>query len=357
MLKTKKLNKRFLSAVLGFSFALAPVPYLFSCASVPVYAADFGEFSGAVDYAVGVTGSDLYSGVTSGAIGFSWVIAALIGIQAYSDIVDGATQQGFSAPDLSEIAFCGYYNGNGDFRKLTTCGVSGLTNLVFIYADDFNIYSTTTNSNGVTYTSGYTLAYPNYVTATDYFNDLYVGYNGMARFSLSSGSSPYPTLLSSYSLSRFITSQSGSPDYIAKRIETVTLPQPLSMTNANYGESYIRDVLVPYVETNYPDMLYIFEPSYTPEYPTDFVTGIPKDWTIENPQLPTAEDLGFDHYEEDLTGFHPIQEIKETVDIIKAMDFWWWLTEKTLDSLNLKIFYVIFLTVGVLIFIVWIIGQ
>lgn len=137
---------------------------------------------------------------------------------------------------------------------------------------------------------------------------------------------------------------------------------PAGDFNGDQPWNYYNDTLLPIINTYNVDTQYIVYPTgYTvpesPIYPTDFVTGIPKDWTIENPQLPTASDLEFEHYEEDLTGFHPIQEIKETVDIIKAMDFWWWLTEKTLDSLNLKIFYVIFLTVGVLIFIVWIIGQ
>lgn len=319
--------------------------------------ADFGEFSGAVDYAVGVTGSELYSGITTGATGFSWVIAALVGIQAYNDVVTGAVDQGFTAGDLNTIVFCGYYNEDGDFRKLTSCGVSGLKNLTFIYADDFNIASMTDNSNGVTYTAGYTLAYPNYVYASDdYFvetENQFAQFSGMARYTFSSGSSaPYPTILSSDAVRQYFTGQYGSPSPIAKRIQDVTLPEPLSMTNGNYGDAYIRNVLKPYVEENYPDMMYIFAPSYIPEYPTDFVTGIPKEWTIENPQLP---DIGKKHlvipeFSWDSLDLSGLQEVSNGVG------FWWALLGKAFQDFHLLPIALLVVALSVVGFVLWKLG-
>lgn len=165
---------------------------------------------------------------------------------------------------------------------------------------------------------------------------------------------------------------------------TSDMLQYVSGNIANYyligsldGQSYDYSVHVPTLPTNdlsaisqgiyntlvvdYPKITEIwFEPDAPapdPEYPTDFVTGIPKEWTIENPVLPTAPALEFDNYEQDLSELQPVNTLKSISDVVRGINFWWWLTEKTLDDLSLKVFYIIFLSLAVLCFVIWYLGQ
>lgn len=359
--KTKRnpLNNRLLSAFLGFTFALAPLPYLFSCSAIPAHA-DAGGYSGFTDY----ISSYATSGAASGLNSDGWAVLA-----AYwmcKQCLDNPITSDGSYNINNFIGGSGrYYDASGTVHTGSIClAASGLGNvsdgsLPCFESDEGTI--TIQNPNGgdfnnyvegsftvITCSQTYTLARSTVQGELASINaPIYFGNGG------SIPSFPWSTVYRD----SFVSSLKRATYKISGAFVTNLPSWDISPASLSV---YINEVLNPYLEIQYPDTdvpLYVYEPDYEPVYPSEYVTGIPKDWTIENPQLPTAADLEFEHYEEDLTGFHPIQEIKETVDIIKAMDFWWWLTEKTLDSLNLKIFYVIFLTVGVLIFIVWIIGQ
>lgn len=366
-MKINPLNKRLCAFLFAVVFAFASVVYPLKPVRV---SADAGEIAGIADFV------DMAFNFSSGGVPAGWSVngyaAYIAALWAVHTALNNPIHAGGDWDASSITAIEGKYNYNGE---LYPCVSSSVGNS-FSPADGgvnccrsphFNVYVLCAGADrlNVGYSVGGSYIslrwiyygsvssvsiYANSSIISDYSTTNLTNNTINAEFTTDSA---YPRIQDGETVWRYFTFN--SPAAIAKLGSSFQLPSgSLSSGNVN---SYINDVLNPYFITQYPDIEpYVYTP-YVPIYPTDFVTGIPKNWTVENPQLPTATDLEFEHYEDDLTGFHPIQEIKETVDIIKAMDFWWWLTENTLDVLNLKIFYVIFLTVGVLIFIVWIIGQ
>lgn len=136
------------------------------------------------------------------------------------------------------------------------------------------------------------------------------------------------------------------------------------------NQSYNYSVHVPSLPTNdlsaisqgiyntlvvdYPKITEIwFEPDTPapePEYPTDFVTGIPKDWTIVNPQLPEIPEIGIDKPTGDLPTI-------SLTPYAHGVGFWWALVGEILDTTALKTLCITFLGVGLLIYCLWRLGR
>ena len=123
---------------------------------------------------------------------------------------------------------------------------------------------------------------------------------------------------------------------------------------------YLNNVMLPYfrnipeIEPYVPDP-YVPETPYEPIYPTgEFVTGIPKDWTIENPDIPEYPHIGFDIPDADFDVIKPSEQIAEYTD---GIGFWWALTSRLLDVTNLKVIAVLALGLGVLGFVLWRLGR
>lgn len=116
---------------------------------------------------------------------------------------------------------------------------------------------------------------------------------------------------------------------------------------------YINEILNPYLEIRYPNSdvpVYVYEPDYDPIYPTDLVTGIPKDWTITNPRLPDIPEIAIDKPIGDL----PVISLSPYAH---GVGFWWALVGEILDVTSLKALCLTFLGAGLLIYCLWRLGR
>lgn len=128
-----------------------------------------------------------------------------------------------------------------------------------------------------------------------------------------------------------------------------------TLTPDNIG-GYIENVLNP----AYPDVDLKYypsgdpvEPTETPIYPTDFVEGIPKAWTVENPRLPS--------YSLDLQ--LPTADF-DTVDVSTPLEqhatgirFWWAMLGEVLDHFGVKELVVFALALGLIVTILTRLGR
>lgn len=119
--------------------------------------------------------------------------------------------------------------------------------------------------------------------------------------------------------------------------------------------TYITDTLNPYLLREYPgtDTL-IYAPEADPIYPTGDFVGIPKEWTIENPQLPTSPSIDFADADADFSIIDPSEAVS---DNSTAFDFWWWLTSNVLDRLALKSIVLLFVGLGAVSYVLWKVGR
>lgn len=96
---------------------------------------------------------------------------------------------------------------------------------------------------------------------------------------------------------------------------------------------------------------YVPDTPYEPIYPSEYVTGLPKSWTVENPPLPTAPHIDFGQGDFDFS--KPIEYLEEVVNEAEALDFWWWLSEKTFKRTGLYNYFLAFITLGFAMFALW----
>lgn len=120
---------------------------------------------------------------------------------------------------------------------------------------------------------------------------------------------------------------------------------------------YYNDVLLPDLRSKLPDApddVFVYPYGYDtpiePIYPTDFVTGVPKDWTITNPQLPEIPEIGIDKPSGDLPTI-------SLAPYAHGVGFWWALVGEILDTTALKTLCITFLGVGLLIYCLWRLGR
>lgn len=123
---------------------------------------------------------------------------------------------------------------------------------------------------------------------------------------------------------------------------------------------YYNDVLLPDLRSKLPDApddVFVYPYGYDtpiePIYPTDFVTGVPKDWTITNPQLPEIPDLDFQIPTADFDSLD-VSPIRQN---LSGVGFWWDLLETVLDTTAFKGLFLAFAIIGLAIFVLWKLGA
>lgn len=139
------------------------------------------------------------------------------------------------------------------------------------------------------------------------------------------------------------------------------LGEPMTKANAI---NYYND-LVHYLQDTYPDVPTTQIPfptgydPYNPEYPspTDNYIGIPAEWTIENPQLPTSPTINFNKYSPDLSTLNPLDTLANYTDVVEGISFWWTLFEVASSKMHIFEFFMIFLGLAVAGYILWYLGS
>lgn len=152
-------------------------------------------------------------------------------------------------------------------------------------------------------------------------------------------------------LTDYLSFQSSSNKFIGGQGISFNFPsQP-----GDLDVDYIVNQFNPYYVSLYPDIEpYIFAP-YIPEYePTDdLVPGLPRDWTIKNPQLPSIPDLDFQIPTADFDSLD-VSPIRQN---LSGVGFWWDLLETVLDTTAFKGLFLAFAIIGLAIFVLWKLGA
>lgn len=144
----------------------------------------------------------------------------------------------------------------------------------------------------------------------------------------------------------------GFQDY--SRPDLLGSAQKITLPAGTIDTGYTQ-ILINWVDENYPEYTYLF-PDIPPEpiYPTDFVTGIPKVWTVENPPLPTSPNVSLSPRDADFSVIDPSEAVAQNAT---AFDFWWWLTDRILTYTDMKNIVVLFVGLGAVSYILWRIGR
>lgn len=342
---------------------------------VPVHA-DFGSFVGAYDYVAGLSGSELAEVVALP--GGAWLIGVYYGIKICTE---NPLSVGDSFDMSSMSVYTGYYRtASGAEPKMGAVLTGGSLvysadsgGFVFALSDDFRLkilgdsgaipqFSMQYSSYSVSGILAFYWASP--YTAT-IINDYPSG--------LISGSYTVPQPGSSRSIMCSLSYSGTAADLYAVSLSQLfgrignDVRTPILHSGAVHGnfppgtldpanpDVYVQEVLRPYVETNYPDIVYLLpDKPWEPQYPSETIVGIPKDWTIENPQLPTAPDLTIEIPTADFDSIDPVEHLEPFTD---GMGFWWALTSWLLDVTHTKSFVILALIVGVIGFVIWRLGR
>ena len=368
-------NRRFTPYIVlaGFLSALITTSLTFE-EPVPVHA-DFGELGGAVDYIEAVEGADAVA-LSSG--GGAAVAGAVLGVYlcTRNPLVLGGYYDGGNVTVIS-----GLYKYNDEIRLgyeffTDTQNLSSDAPYVFATAKDFEIgvtgsissYSATVSYNNYFSlifgsTSNSNLAISNFRGNGLFTQGAYAARgkapNYYYRFggSLSTSGTQYKDwdLYPTTSLSNIFYYEPVDAGNVIQVTSRVTLPTG-ELDPAN-PDIYIENVLRPWVVENYPEYIYLLPEPPQPEsqYATDdIVPGIPKDWTIINPELPTAPHFEINVPDADFS----VLDVSETIaQYVIPIGFWFTLLDQTLDALHLKVILYVALAFGLLIYIVWKLGR
>lgn len=323
--------------------------------------ADVGEFSGAIDYFTSLPSAEVQA---LSPAGFAVAGAVFAVNQALSHPIEGVP-----AIDASSLTtFSGMYQiGSGSSMqiKLATVSIySGSFNasdgdgVSFIYGDDydnicrfygnFSTIKSKATQNGSSFIvelagiggSGYMQIYNFKDNTSANTRSSYQPFLDLNVYTANS----IPTYKDVSFIAQYGYLGNSRPDLIgnAKQVQL-----PAGTIDSDYPQ-----ILINWVNDNYPEYTYLF-PDVPPEpiYPTDFVTGIPRDWTIENPPLPTAPYIDFGQGDFDFS--KPSEYLEEVVNEAEALDFWWWLTEKTFKKCGVFEYFLAFITLGFAMFALW----
>lgn len=330
--------------------------------------ADVGEFSGAIDYFTSLPSAEVQA---LSPAGFAVAGAVFAVNQALSHPIEGV-----GALDASSLStFSGMYMvidsyGVSEYRLGTASIYSGSFNLsdgegmAFLYGADYDcvcrFYGSASNvsasfSENGTGSGMWIMGFRQLGTGS------YEVYNYKNNEIAQSPSSYFPGFhFNVYTRSnvtcRYRTVQqivngayndSSRPDLLG---QCTQVSLPAGTIDADYPQ-----ILVNWVNENYPEYTYLF-PDVPPEpiYPTDFVTGIPKDWTIENPPLPTSPNVSLSPRDADFSVIDPSEAVAQNAS---AFDFWWWLTDRILTYTDMKNIVVLFVGLGAVSYILWRIGR
>ena len=337
---------------------------------VKAHAADFGGLVAAADYILAAGGSE--AAALSSVPVAGWIVAAaVVGVVAYNAL---QTEPNLNL-HLGLSTVSGTYYDLGGTQKILVAFVyhddnsvwynptSGDVWLPLLRSSDINVELSvpTGREFNMLYSSGSGayLATGNpggsvRGTGTLLAGELgYLGWNDSRKISpVYSTSVPYlDTHIENYF--RWAGSSQYTSPIMYGDDTGYALPGNTSLLYSD-PNAYIESELRPYVQTNYPEYIYLLpDKPYEPEYPTDFVTGIPKDWTITNPQLPTMPNLSLDIPDSTLPSMDVSSELGQYTDGVR---FWWALTGWVMDTLGIKTLVIVFLIIGIAVFALFKIG-
>lgn len=271
-----------------------------------------------------------------------------------------------------------YYGQNGD-----AVNASG-SRVVFASADDFTIAVDYTPAQNVSF-PGFTTQnfYGYYYVATqtsEYVNTLtFTGTSCtgiMTNYDFVDSSLAYVSRIATYDSvitmeettipsSYYVTSgyYSEHPGRFIGGMLKDPNGQPISNTTQQFIRATVSNSFPDFVDalkddlyTNFPtyiiDEIWI-EPDtpIQPIYPTDFVTGIPKDWTVENPPLPTSPQIDIDVPDATLPDLSGLTEYTDGVG------FWWALTGHIMDVFGIRTIVLLLIGIGVFAFVIYRLGA
>lgn len=125
---------------------------------------------------------------------------------------------------------------------------------------------------------------------------------------------------------------------------------------SNNALDYVENVLNPYMEDIAPETApYLYDPTpYEPIYPTgETVSGMPKEWTIENPALPSYN-LDLQLPTADYSAVDVATPIEQNASGIR---FWWVMLGTLLDHFGLKSLVVLACALGLFILVLTRLGR
>lgn len=277
---------------------------------------------------------------------------------------------------IAHTVTCFYYGQNSD-----PVNVSG-GRVAFASADDFTI--------AVDYTPKPNISYPAFLTM-NFYGYYYIASNSsltftgtnctgiMSNYDFVDSQQCYVSRIATYdtiitmdettlSSSYFVTSgyYSDRPARLIGGMLKNPNGQPISNTTQQFIRATVSNSFPDFVDALKED-LYSTYPSYIideiwidpdtpiePIYPTDFVTGIPRDWTIENPPLPTSPNVSLSPRDADFSIIDPSEAVAQNSS---AFDFWWWLTDRILTYTDMKNIVVLFVGLGAVSYVLWRIGR
>lgn len=320
---------------------------------VPVHA-DFGNFAGAVDYITALEGA---SAVSSLGVGGAIVAGGILAIYCLSNPSIGNSTP-FTVEGLSYVS--GTYLDASQNERVGTFVVTSANSFpsdggyCIMYGAGIDLRVTLPQNSSYSMTLN---NYSSYSTVQVAGSAYYVN-SASSELLISDADRPFgqfnfydsgsPPLLTDY-LEYYVN---GQP--IMKRLGTSTLPSGL-FDPAN-PDSYINNVYRPWVVENYPEYVYLLpqEPEPSSEYATDdIVPGIPKDWTIINPELPTSPHLELTIPEGDFQSIDPGDTF---TGFTTGVGFWWSMVNELLNTFHIKALALALLAVAVAIFAMYKIG-
>lgn len=340
---------------------------------VPVHA-DFGNFIGAVDYIEAVEGADAVALSTGGGAA---VAGAVIGVYlcTQNPLVLGGYYDGGSVTVIS-----GLYKYDDTVRLgyeffTSQQTLSSDAPFTFATAYDFEIrvsgsmssYSTLVSYNNYFDTILGSTSNSNLAISNGRGNGLFTNGSYAARGSapnyyyrfggsLSTSGGQYKDwdLYPTTSLSNIFTTDPVNASNVIQVTSRVTLPT--GDIDPADPDTYIENVLRPWVVENYPEYIYLLpeEPQPESQYATDdIVPGIPKDWTIINPELPTSPHLDLTIPEGDFQAIDPGDTF---TGFASGVGFWWSMVNEILTTFHIKTLALALLAVAVAIFALYKIG-
>lgn len=339
------------------SAALVAAASVSACVSpVPAHA-DFGSFAGFVDYYYTTAGWSAASAIPGGLE----VVAAYLMIKEC--LSNPITSDG--SYDISNFTGgYGQYSHDGALHQGMVCVPSGTYNIsdggvVVFNTDECSIsLSTDSNSQNLTAATIQSVGTWTNVFYANNANYFYLTPSG----SFSASGQIFPCLQNVY----FNLQTSGIPSWSP---QTVNFDRWLKNTTPKLGgvcitnlpswditpdtfNTYITDTLNPYLLREYPgtDTL-IYAPEADPIYPTGDYVGIPKEWTIENPVLPTSPQMDIDVPDASLPDLSGISQYTDGVG------FWWSLTGWLMDTFGIREIVLLLIGLGVFAFVLYRLGA
>lgn len=370
------MKKRFAPVLLAASLAVSSV-----VSHQPLTAhADVGEIVGLSDFVDAAYSS--YSGVPTGGWSVNGYAAYIAALWTINEALEHPLSTGETVNVSGWSGVSGWFVYDGERYPVSLCLTS---NQLGVDEGGVSICKSPLFDIRISFYKLNQTTFPFYIYQTLYNNELTYRFQrypegGSApsvntRFDINSNSSVFAVPSYSYSLeygrinavfsmkisngaiveipsgaqlTNYLSFQSSSVNYIGGQGVTFSFPAQ----SGDLDVDYIVNTFNPYFLSLYPDIEpYIFSP-YVPEYePTDdLVHGIPKDWTIKNPQLPEIPEIGIDKPSGDLPTI-------SLTPYAHGVGFWWALVGEILDVTALKTLCITFLGVGLLIYCLWRLGR